>query len=769
MIAQRRSIATLATVIALVAGIAAAALAGSSISAFAATTFPGPLNLAPYLTVQDKNLDCEAAALAAAFVARKVAVNTGTSNLQNWIFNQLPDDHRNAIVAGGNITWGDPYVDFVGNVNGHEGFAPGDGYGVYYQPIANIVTKVGHTEVAKTGWTTASIEAELEAGNPVVVWIDFRSLASGAGYSTSTWTGFDGRKVPYTLHEHAVTVLGTYPGHSVTLLDVYSGNQYTYSESQFTHMLSTFHGMGVAVGPSVVVPPAYPVVASLAPAAGPVTGGQAVTVTGTGFAASMTVTLGATAVTPTGITTTSFNITTPVHAAGYDLLTVKTSKGSNPLTANAGYVFTTLASYVALTPFRILDTRALGCVQCGAGGLAANQTRTLQITGVTGLKGGADQVPATATAIVMNVTAVSSTTGGLLTIYPTGTALPRASNLNFGAGTATPNLVTVTLGRTSATAANQDVNIYNPVGSLNVVADVEGYFLPAASSDPAGEFHSISPLRVCDTRAGQPANVCNQAAGANHRLGPNSVVKINVSGVPSGVTGTPASIPSDGTAQAAVLNLTATSGTLPTYLSVFPPRADGSCPTSSTTSTINLNTGTTEANRVLVSLGPDASGGPATDVCVYNAVGSIDFVLDANGWFGSGLDSTPLGAQFQAIGPSRVCDTRAGSDTLCSGHTLGAGATLSIGVSGIGGVPKDGPVAVIANLTAVSPSMSTYLTAYPADVTPRPNASDLNISGPVLPNLIVVGLSHLAPAGKISLFNVSGNVNAVLDVEGWFQ
>ena len=211
-------------------------------------------------------------------------------------------------------------------------------------------------------------------------------------------------------------------------------------------MLSTFHGMGVAVGPRVVVPPLYPVVASLAPAAGPVTGGEAVTVTGTGFAASMTVTLGATSVTPTGITTTSFNISTPAHAAGYALLTVKTSKGSNPLTANAGYVFTALASYVALTPFRILDTRARTCVQCGAGELAANQTRTLQITGVTGLKGGADQVPATATAIVMNVTAVSSTTGGLLTIYPTGTALPRASNLNFGAGTVTPNLVTVTLG-----------------------------------------------------------------------------------------------------------------------------------------------------------------------------------------------------------------------------------------------------------------------------------------------------------------------------------
>jgi hypothetical protein len=146
-----------------------------------------------------------------------------------------------------------------------------------------------------------------------------------------------------------------------------------------------------------------------------------------------------------------------------------------------------------------------------------------------------------------------------------------------------------------------------------------------------------------------------------------------------------------------------------------------------------------------VGLGPDASGAPATDVCIYNAAGSIDFVLDANGWFGSSLTSTPIGAQFQAIGPTRVCDTRTGSGTPCSGHALGAGATLSIGVAGVGGVPKDGPIAVIANLTAVSPSTTTYLIAYPADVTPRPNASDLNTAGPVLPNLVVFASS--TPAG----------------------
>jgi hypothetical protein len=33
----------------------------------------------------------------------------------------------------------------------------------------------------------------------------------------------------------------------------------------------------------------------------------------------------------------------------------------------------------------------------------------------------------------------------------------------------------------------------------------------------------------------------------------------------------------------------------------------------------------------------------------------------------------------------------------------------------------------------------------------------------------VVGLSHLIPAGDVRLFNASGDVNAVMDVEGWFQ
>jgi hypothetical protein len=176
------------------------------------------------------------------------------------------------------------------------------------------------------------------------------------------------------------------------------------------------------------------------------------------------------------------------------------------------------------------------------------------------------------------------------------------------------------------------------------------------------------------------------------------------------------------------------------------------------------------ANRVMVPLGPSHSGGPGTDVCVYNAAGTINVLLDASGWFGSTTGSPPTGAQYQAIGPTRICDTRSGTGTECSGHQLTSGGTLLVAVAGVGGIPGSGPVAIIANLTAVGGSQPTYLTVYPADVSSKPNASDLNLNpGMALPNLVVVGLASGAPVGALNLFNAMGSINAVLDVDGWFQ
>jgi len=516
-----------------------------------------------------------------------------------------------------------------------------------------------------------------------------------------------------------------------------------------------------------------PVVTSVAPAAGPAVGGQVVSVAGTGFVAGMSVALGGTTVTPTHVTPRSFQFTTPAGAAGLTYVSVTIAIGTSAETAGAGYVYAPLASYVPLTPFRILDTRSGSCIQCVGGRLGPGVARTVQITGVAGLAGGADLVPPTATAVVLNVAAVNDSSSSLLTVYPTGTGQPRASNLNFGARTASANLVTVVLGQNDVSDPNREINIWNALGSVDVVADVQGYFEPQNAASPIGEFHQIEPLRVCDTRARLTANPCNGNGGnvSDSSIGAGGVLKVNLAAV-SGLGG---SIPGDGTASAAALNLAGVSGSVATYLSVFPTDAQGRCTipgggTAPPFSTLNVGAHVALANRVMVPMGPGNVGGNDSDICVYNGMGNINVVLDANGWFGS--DAAATGRQYQAIGPSRICDTRAGSGTLCAGHKLTPGGVDTVVVAGVGGVPTSGAVAVIANLTAVGGSAATLFTLYPANLGRPPLASDLNVGLAIaLPNLAVVQVDTTGDgtAGDLKLYNALGNIDAVIDIEGWFQ
>jgi hypothetical protein len=82
-------------------------------------------------------------------------------------------------------------------------------------------------------------------------------------------------------------------------------------------------------------------------------------------------------------------------------------------------------------------------------------------------------VPANgAAAVVLNVTVTEPTAAGFITVYPTGTAAPLASNLNFTPGLTIPNAVTVKLGSGSRVSLRN-----GSVGSSHLVADVSGYFL----------------------------------------------------------------------------------------------------------------------------------------------------------------------------------------------------------------------------------------------------------------------------------------------------
>jgi len=83
-----------------------------------------------------------------------------------------------------------------------------------------------------------------------------------------------------------------------------------------------------------------------------------------------------------------------------------------------------------------------------------------------------------------------------------------------------------------------------------------------------------------------------------------------------------------------------------------------------------------------------------------------------------------------------------------------------------GDVPATGVSAVALNVTAVNPSVSTFITIWPSG-SPRPGTSSINVAaGKVVPNQVYVALDG---EGRIDLLNAFGTVDLVVDVAGWFD
>lgn len=419
-------------------------------------------------------------------------------------------------------------------------------------------------------------------------------------------------------------------------------------------------------------------------------------------------------------------------------------------------------AYSAVLPFRICDTRAANGSECTGHTLGTRGTVVVQITGVHGPA--LQTVPAGALAVVVNLTGIDHGTGATyLVAYPTGSPTPSTSSVNVAAGVAQANLAVIPL------SSSGQVTVFNAVGSADVVVDVQGYFAaPAGSGEVPGEFHPMPPLRICDTRADQGTEC---AGTADDPLRANTWRRVVLSGLPPGASiGTP-SIPT-ADAAAAAFNLTATQATSSTYLTVAPPSmATDACPTAApAVSNVNLAAGVALPNRVISDLGPHQ------DVCIYNAIGSVDFIVDVNGWFGNGSETTsPPGALYYAVPPDRICDTRANSGTPCADRPLTGNFIETVQVAGVGVLPALGgasaPVAIIANVTAVAGSASTFFVLYPSDATSCPRASDINPNAhEVIDNLTIVALASNGPsAGAVDIYNGVGTINAILDVAGWFQ
>ncbi len=404
-------------------------------------------------------------------------------------------------------------------------------------------------------------------------------------------------------------------------------------------------------------------------------------------------------------------------------------------------------SYTPVTPYRVCDTRPAGngivSNQCnddstgaGQGPLTAGAIRVITVDSFGGLP------PSGVTAVVVNVTAVAPTISTFLSIFPDGVPNPGTSNLNPSAGTALANLVEVGV----STAGKIDV--FNVVGTVNVVVDIEGY----VSAAPTGLYTPTTPLRICDTRAPGPGvapNRCNTAGLSP--IGPESTRTFAVSGYGSPVPGTGVS--------AVVFNLTAIAPTVSTVLTAF---AAGTAKPNA--SNLNLAAHTALPNRVIV---PVTCTGGACSVSIWNGAGSVNIAVDLDGWF-----TTATGTQFTPLAsPARICDTAASSPSCAPGKVAG-GDVLNINAGGVDGIPNDtgGPgslVAIVANVTAFNATVPTFVTVYPGpDSASHPAASDLNpIISLAATNLVVVPVGS---DGSINLYNATGSLNLIVDVLGYY-
>jgi alpha-tubulin suppressor-like RCC1 family protein len=150
------------------------------------------------------------------------------------------------------------------------------------------------------------------------------------------------------------------------------------------------------------------------------------------------------------------------------MVTVYNHNGSADVVADVAGYFAAGGTFVALTPQRIFETRSGEFIPPGAVNrgqtIGPDQAIDVEVTGRAGVPDFG------VAAVVLNVTAIRPAGPSYLTVWPTGTARPNASNLNVRGNEIVPNLVIAKVG------AGGKVSIYNYAGRTDLVVDVAGYF-----------------------------------------------------------------------------------------------------------------------------------------------------------------------------------------------------------------------------------------------------------------------------------------------------
>jgi hypothetical protein len=184
----------------------------------------------------------------------------------------------------------------------------------------------------------------------------------------------------------------------------------------------------------------------------------------------------------------------------------------------------TALAFFPLPPCRVVDTRN-AAAPLGGPSLSGGAIRTLPI-----LAAAACNIPASARAYSLNLTAAPKGPLGYLTAWPGGQSQPLVASLNAPTGTVTANAAIVPAGSDGSI----DIFASNPT---DLIIDINGYFAPATSGGLS--FYATTPCRALDTRlpTGSPAVSGTLAVSGACGVAAAEAYVFSATAVPSGPLG----------------------------------------------------------------------------------------------------------------------------------------------------------------------------------------------------------------------------------------
>lgn len=266
-----------------------------------------------------------------------------------------------------------------------------------------------------------------------------------------------------------------------------------------------------------------------------------------------------------------------------------------------------------------------------------------------------------------------------------------------------------------------------PLGAKSRVVDIT----------PGGAL-PLTPGRILDTRTGPDATTIDGEFLGDGIRPAGDVVMLDVAGR--------GGVPSN--AEAVFLNIAAAGSPANGFITAYP------CDAAERPTTSNLNYVGGQAASAAAIAKLDADG----RVCLFTS-STAHLIVDVNGF-------VPAGGTVESLVPARLLETRAGLATI-DGTSAGigrvaAGSTTMLTVTDRGGVPADAE-AVLVNVTAITPSASTFLTVFPCGET-QPTAASLNSpQGGVVNNLV---LAKVGTSGQICIFSSSAT-DLVVDASAY--